>query len=176
MNKTARILLTLKCNRSCYYCCNEKSGTSETLAGAIPVEIYDTSFQQFDSVVISGGEPLLFPSKVKQLASHIKNNADIPIFLQTALFTKHLPEIMQLIDGVTFTIHQQTKPKDVNRFMEIQELAKSMPGKSFRLNVHYGFEGGIIPIQPTAWKEIRFFHHRDHCPLPLNETLFTLKG
>lgn len=170
--KTARILITKVCNRTCHYCCNEQVDT--VVDSAIPVTNLDF-VSQFEAVVISGGEPMLYPDKVIAMAREIKAMKNIPIYMYSATFTKYTEAVLQHIDGITFTVHQEANVKEVVGFNGIQKLAAAYPGKKFRLTVHDECQ---MPLDIVArvWSRINFFHHKDFCPLPVNETLFEFRG
>lgn len=166
--KTARIIINKKCNRSCHYCCNEQDNT--VVDGAVPFT-HIGIMHQFEAAVITGGEPMLFPHLVKSFVQQIKALKNVPIYMYSATFTKYTEEILQFLDGITFTVHQEANVKDVLGFEKIQELAAAYPGKQFRLVVHD--ECPLpLPIVPNVWSRVTFFHHKDFCPLPTNETLF----
>jgi len=167
--KTARILITTKCNRTCHYCCNEKDSG---LDGALLLESFDT-LNDFDAIVISGGEPMLYPGRIIEFIKQIPDRADIKVYLQSATHTKYSDEVMQYLDGITYTVHEEASLKDVVMFQNMQDMAMRYTDKNFRLNVHDNCKQ-YLPICPNSWGEIRFFHHKDECPIPDNETLFIL--
>lgn len=167
--KTARILITTKCNRTCHYCCNEKDAGLDDAVFMESLEELDA----YDAVVISGGEPMLYPKRLRELAKMIKGRRDIPIYLQSATCTKYTDDVLQYLDGITYTVHEEAALRDVTLFQNMQDLAMRYTDKTFRLNVHDNCKQ-YLPICANAWHEIRFFHHKDVCPVPANETLFVL--
>ncbi len=56
MKKTLRLLLTLDCNLTCQYCCNN---ISEINSKFIKKKLDDINFDAYSNVCISGGEPLV---------------------------------------------------------------------------------------------------------------------
>ena len=58
---TLRILVSLKCNLHCSYCCNEQWSIAKKFEGCTLNEI---DFAPYKNVCISGGEPLLFVNRV----------------------------------------------------------------------------------------------------------------
>jgi organic radical activating enzyme len=121
--KTARILLSAKCNRTCHYCCNEQDGT---LDDAVPLHNLDI-LQNYKSVCITGGEPMMYPDRVIALANAIKAVKDMPIYMYSATYTKRTEDVLQSLDGITFTMHEEASLKDVVGFDNIQELAHKYP-------------------------------------------------
>ena len=57
MKKTARVIVTLACNRKCPGCCNETIGKVASI-GDISV------LSDYEEVVITGGEPMLNPDSL----------------------------------------------------------------------------------------------------------------
>lgn len=167
--KTARILITTKCNRTCHYCCNEKDAGLDDAVFMEGIE----ELGAYDAVVISGGEPMLYPKRLREFAKMVKARFDIPIYLQSATCTKYTDDVLQYLDGITYTVHEEAALRDVTLFQNMQDLAMRYTDKTFRLNVHDNCKQ-YLPICANAWKEIRFFHHKDVSPVPANETLFVL--
>jgi len=142
------IALTSKCPNSCIYCVAKK--LRETEEENIDIEkIADTvlSFsKRFQCVVIEGGEPLLFPEKVKVLIDFIR-----PYIKEIYLFTslpdieyKLLLNIINKIDGCNISIGSfytflaaqvmQTNEKlIVRRNLTLAKLVKDCPDK-FRVS------------------------------------------
>ena len=62
---TLRVLVSWKCNFKCSYCCND---TLPAIRSAITPATFDAlDFDRYKVVCISGGEPLLFPERVKEV-------------------------------------------------------------------------------------------------------------
>lgn len=84
---TIRVLVSWKCNLHCSYCCND---TLPGIRRAIrPATIDSLDFTQYKVVCISGGEPLLFLDRVKDVCERSKGKF---IVLYTN-GTKMTPEI-----------------------------------------------------------------------------------
>lgn len=61
MKKTARVIVTLKCNRNCPGCCNMNLPEYR--------EVHtDEELLDYEEIVITGGEPMLIPGKVLELS------------------------------------------------------------------------------------------------------------
>lgn len=171
MKDTARIVITKKCNRTCHYCCNEKPGTFD---GSINLNSI-SELAGYSTVVISGGEPMLYWERVITFCQNIREAyPKMKIYLQSATCTKYTDEVLQYVDGITYTVHEEASLKDAAMFSSMQDLAMRYASeKAFRLNVHDDCPQ-YLSICPKAWREVRFFHHKDECPVPSNETLFNL--
>jgi len=75
MNNKARVLITQDCNRNCPNCCAEYSTIMSTMC---PCKVEDMA--NYDELLITGGEPMLYPEKVmafikksKEVKSRHKN-------------------------------------------------------------------------------------------------------
>lgn len=159
--KTLRLLLWAACNRSCWYCCNEQPQHD---LDALP---RGTRFSGYKEVILTGGEPMLNPRRVKEAIADVRAQTDVPIYLYTAKVDPIEPalEVLALIDGMTLSFHEQ---KDVAEWRAFDAaLAPEHRTKSLWLNIfhtvdtdgvdfgQWGVKDGIVPIDP--------------CPLPENE-------
>jgi len=63
MVDTVRVLVSWQCNMKCPYCCNDT--LPEVRAGIRPARLEDLDAARYKVVCISGGEPLMFMSKVR---------------------------------------------------------------------------------------------------------------
>jgi len=186
MKKTLRLLITKRCNRVCPGCCNNDWNLDNL---PINVNLSDESIKDYDEIILTGGEPTLVMDRLLETVLFIRNNPNcktIPIIVYSANVTK-LRELMLLvylrvIDGITFTIHEQA---DVEPFIEAWEdtlyqtlFFDRLDGK-MRLNVFKG----IIPPDGLSWRK-SFLYMLDvkdniewikNCPLPENETFMRLK-
>lgn len=64
MKDTARILVDWKCNLKCAYCCNEQERFRKDI---LPISLTDIPVESYKFVCISGGEPLLFLDRIKDI-------------------------------------------------------------------------------------------------------------
>lgn len=172
--KTARVLLTTRCNRDCSYCCNKQPGI---LDGAIQIPFWfsPSYFENFGAVCITGGEPMLIPEMVGTFADRVKQHAlyTRPVYMYSAQYTKKTEEVLKHIDGIHFTLHENPSPRDIMDFHKFQELIakEENRNKSFRLYVNPSINH-TLNIIPSLWKRVEIAPWREECPLPENETLF----
>jgi len=157
--KKLRLLVTKKCHRNCPLCVNKQWDLNKLPTWEV--------ISPYEEIVITGGEPLLFPTKLKLLLQEIRYLSNwVKLFLYTTK-TDGLLDVLPLVNGVTLTLHEQ---RDVEPFIRLnKELLDSRLhiGKSLRLKV---FDGIVLPegedfkvwnIVPTEWLE--------DCPLPEEE-------
>jgi hypothetical protein len=168
MNKL-RLLVTKKCNRCCEGCCN-KQWDLDKLPLATHLDNYFA-----DIIMLTGGEPLLFPDKLEQLCCFIRQGTKAKIYIYTAKTNDvgAIIDLLPLVDGFTITLHEQ---KDVNSFVQLYNCLESMPTlmsyKSMRLNV---FKGITMP-DIKGWQIKDNIEWINPCPLPENEDFRRLEN
>ena len=79
MKKTARVIITSKCDRKCPGCCNSKldyTSLAKVIGGI-------TALKDYEEVVITGGEPMINPAQqsLKCSESRIRDRKSIFIRL-----------------------------------------------------------------------------------------------
>lgn len=171
--KKSRIIISFDCPRSCPNCCNTYSNIID---GGIRTANLADCVIGFDQVMITGGEPMLFPKRVKQLIQDIRTlNPAASIFLYTALATPALGDIIDIIDGIHFTLHAEVTVQDILDFWRFQGLLENKTG-SYRLYIDSEVRR-MIPIVPNLWTrlEVKAWIKEGECALPENETLFILE-
>lgn len=154
-----RLLVTRKCNRSCEGCCNNDWDLMD-----LPTI---DSFEGYDEILITGGEPLLYLKKLRDLILNIKKVTDTPIYIYTALIVA-IPALLHLpIDGYTVTLHDKD---DLDKFETLEKHIILNRGeynkKSMRLNIFKGIEPDI---QYKNWKIKKDMVWIKDCPIPDGE-------
>lgn len=126
MKTKVRLLFTDDCNRKCKGCCNRN------WTGEPPIGLTWQEVREFDEIYITGGEPMLYPKKLKKLIKKLKTKTN-KIFLYTAMpYPKKIfIDIMSFLDGASVTLHTS---KDYFNFYCAQYYATPFEGKSMRLN------------------------------------------
>lgn len=174
--KKARIVVTLECNRDCENCCNKEGVFNQhKILGNI------TDVLDYDEIIITGGEPMLIWDRVYNLIVFIRDAGYCGrIYLYSALYNWHLERayslILDIIDGLCFTVHNEAKDREI---MELKELSESSmlednKNKSLRLHIDsrlydsYDFSN----IDFSNWTVVRKLKWLENCPLPENEELF----
>lgn len=162
--KKMRLILWPTCNRNCPGCCN-KSIDTDTVPHAL-------DFKGYREIILTGGEPLLYPDMTRELACGIRSIADpgTRILLYTADYRTeaHHPSLYAALDGMTITLHEQA---DVEPFMYLYAwllYTKAHIGKTMRLNV---FEGIDVPDVSDIFTIKRDIVWIENCPLPEGEVL-----
>lgn len=170
--KIARVLLTEKCQRSCTYCCNHYSSIMKNA-----IYIPDLrGLEEYNQILITGGEVLLDADTTIAALKEVRQRyPNTTLYLYSALFTKRMIEIVELVDGIHFTLHAASTEKDVARFNSFQELAKDYPDKSFRLYLYPEIKLPIT-VYPYIWTrlEVKPWIPEEDLSLPPNETLYII--
>jgi organic radical activating enzyme len=160
--KTLRLLLFSACTRDCDLCCNKDWDLD-----ALPIE---RDFTSYDEVLLTGGEPMLSPRRIREATARIRTQTARPrVYLYTAMVHRELFALLEeCLDGVTLTLHEQSDVTLLAR--EFLRVAPTVvPSKSLRLNV---FEGVALPddLDLMGWVVKRDMVWLPNCPLPANET------
>jgi pyruvate-formate lyase-activating enzyme len=136
---------------------------------------YLMEVKDYDEIIFSGGEPLLVPARVEHMTDVIKSVHDAPIYLYTAkLDNPYLfANILEKVDGMTVTLHEES---DIPDFIHIDEMMKRAKGldKSMRLNV---FKEAMGVFHNNLWKgwnvQSNMVWIKD-CPIPSHETVMRI--
>ncbi len=164
--KKLRLILWKECGRHCDGCVNKQWDMNK-----LPVV---RSFKGFNEIMLTGGEPLLYPNKVLSVISKIKQeNSRAAIYLYTAL-TKRVYGFLSNVDGIVLTIHEQ---KDVPSFITLNNFIKKnkkSKHSSLRLNIFKDIDLGDADL--SLWKVKKNMIWLKDCPLPKDEVLMKYKA
>lgn len=165
MTRRLRLLVTPYCNRNCVGCCNK-----DWQLDKLPrVE----SFGAFDEIILTGGEPLLYPTLTLGIIEMIRRVTNAPIYVYTA--ESRLPFVLPVlsrVDGLTLTLHE---PADVVGFQLLNiALLDYYTGlrKSLRLNVFEGVD--LTGTDLKLWKVKTGIRWIPNCPLPEGEVFMRM--
>ncbi|MEY8429262.1 4Fe-4S cluster-binding domain-containing protein [Lachnospiraceae bacterium 48-42] len=172
MKKTARVIVTYRCDRKCENCCNEHIRN-------VP-EVQFEDLLEYDEIVITGGEPMLFAPRVVELVHRLRDRRFRGrIWLYTATFNEdHWAHRMLIrdVDGITYTFHAEYTNRDISRLKDLTEFLNSggFPG-SYRLMVDSRVMRDIS-LQDIKgirkWTDIKALVWKDGaCPVPEHEEL-----
>lgn len=171
-NRKLRLLVTTDCPNHCPMCCNNQFDFDKLKR----VEDFN-----YDEIMITGGEPLLFPRKVEELARSIKTlnpilypGESVPkIYVYTSIASFiSLKRILNVVDGVVLTPHSK---EDVQRFIStnrslgIHFKYYSNRHPSLRLNLFKNIKD-MLPedIDLSLWK-VKDIEWIKDCPVPKGE-------
>jgi MoaA/NifB/PqqE/SkfB family radical SAM enzyme len=146
---TARVITTFDCSRNCPGCCNTYGSIMSNARNISSL----SELKNFQTICLTGGEPMEEPQRTIQIIKAIrKTNLKAKIFLYTALYKEEVKDIIQMVDGIHFTLHVNATKADLDGFQKFQEAIKSGNG-SYRLYIDPRVEGSIS-IQPNLWHRI----------------------
>lgn len=163
-----RLLLTEDCNRACPGCCNKDWDLDK-----LPV---CSDYKGYDMIMLTGGEPMLYPIKVLDAVKEIRLQTEAPIIVYTAYLddptTLYLMLKGGIIDGITLTLHTR---KDKKKFKVLDKVIGFPVGKMLRLNVFKGVGLNYMQISPKWNAKMDIVWLKD-CPLPKDEVFMRYEG
>lgn len=115
MNKKLRLLVTTRCPNKCPMCCNNQFDFNK-----LPV----VDRWNYDEIMITGGEPLLFGDELPILISSIKylesmqGSNPSKIYVYTASCGSNYINILPYVDGIVLTPHNKI---DIEHFVRSNE-------------------------------------------------------
>lgn len=166
-NRKLRLLVTTKCPNKCPMCCNN----SWDFEGLLKVSRWD-----YDEIMLTGGEPLLFTKKACELVRSLRMITEAQglspkIFIYTSVADRvRFFDILREVDGVVLTPHGI---HDVKEFVEtnyyISHELETCRGKSLRLNLFNDIKK-LLPenIDLSAW-QVKPMEWIKDCPVPEGE-------
>lgn len=100
---TLRVVIDWRCNLSCWYCCNEQD-SQRSQFGLTSLSVID--FSAYKNVCITGGEPFLFPDKIREVAA-LAHAAGCYVIVYTngILLSKERLDSAGPIDALTVGLH-----------------------------------------------------------------------
>ena len=173
----ARLMVTKACGRDCSYCCNKYDSI---LKGAVLVSDLVQLPDDTQEIMITGGEPMLNPQRTIGIIKDLKRlYPKAKIFMYTALYDKAIYDIIPLVDGIQYTIHEGADWAEVTGLALFQEAIKSLDAhktKSFRMYVYPKVDVELT-ILPHLWKrvEVKAWLEEGECDLPEGETLYIIR-
>ena len=174
MKKKARLVVTLKCPRNCSYCCMKYDHILEQMRPLDSLE----ELHGYEEVMITGGEPLLFPGETIQMIEYLKKTTpDTKIFLYTAIYHWRLNLIIKLVDGIQYTLHENTTEQDIENFLDVQReiQLRGRDDQSFRLCIDpsVAYKVGVVPC---TWDSIKIkdWRSKEDVIVPVDEDLFII--
>lgn len=170
MKKSARVIVTYKCNRSCPGCCNSHGNEVRKINDI-------QELLRYEEIILTGGEPMLLGEKLLGFIERLRGlDYEGDIYLYTAYWKpilNHL-HIIKAVDGITFTIHAESTDVDVKclKWLSENERLSNMNFSSrliidSRIYDRYDFSN----INFTNWDVIRKLQWKDKCEPAENEDL-----
>ncbi len=115
--KKARLIVTFDCVRDCAHCCNKYATARSWMT---PIEHLE-ELDEYDEVIITGGEPLLHSVAVGSIITELRyRRPECLVYLYTAMYRPMLLDFMRGLDGVHYTIHAPATDDDLADFNAFQ--------------------------------------------------------
>ena len=168
MKKTARVIITYACDRKCPGCCNTMEHDIQNITDI-------KELKEYKEIVITGGEPLLYPQEVLDFINELRKQ-DCKIFLYTAktdIWKEKYAEILKQLDGITVTLHAECTDDDIRN---LQLFAKQkVDNYDARLfidtRVYDRYDVSNIDFSP--WNVVRKLRWKKEChPAPNEDLLY----
>ena len=109
--KKLRLLVTQECNRTCDGCCNKQFNLNN-----LPTITNPDHYNQYDIIMITGGEPMLFSNKIyhfiKTLKTQLKYKGKIILYTAKIDNLLAMSKLLLYLDGITITLHNQYDVRD----------------------------------------------------------------
>jgi hypothetical protein len=164
-----RLLVTSKCNRSCEGCCN-----LDWDLDALPV-VEDWHAYAYDEIIVTGGEPLLFPEKLQSFMQSLTEMHTAPkLYLYTAkpdVFTRY-PWLLKYFDGLTITLHEPSDWIEMVAFDNLLIQQEHVNPFCLSIRINHFKAAGEHPIENMIFKHYKWDLNREwltDCPLPSGE-------
>jgi len=163
-----RLLVTKKCHLKCEKCSN-KQFDLDNLPSL-------DEFHKFDEVIITGGEPYLYPDKLHNLIGYIKGHSSAKIYIYSAHFgILNDTWLLSHIDGITFTIHKNSQFSLTIFKLSEFKLAKIKLNHNLTLILYIENDLYLVSlsdyyVNKHLWDKIKYFDMIDNCEI--KEDLF----
>lgn len=174
MKRAARVIVTYQCNRICPGCCNSKLFNVPKISNI-------SELKEYEEVVLTGGEPMLFPGDLLKLIKRLKRqNIAQKIFLYTAcLVADEYPKILNRIDGITVTLHANATDDDIRnlKYMSEKLYGEDLDMRLF-IDERVYEKYDLSNICMKTWTVVRKLKWKDKCDPAEHEDLlyFPISG
>jgi len=129
------------------------------------------NISKYDTVIITGGEPMLFPEKIVNFMDNFEFQKFILYTASIGNKNKWLREVIYhpLLVGITFTIHDQKGFDDFRFLIKEVKLMIEHTDKNMSLRVNiFASDVQMKPIDMSGWN-VKFIEWIKDCPLPPTE-------
>ena len=155
-----RLFMFAACERDCPLCCNKTWDFS-----TVPM----CKHYQYDRIMLTGGEPMLRPKMITEAIKEIRKESKAEIFMYTSKVDcpADVMRVLNLLDGLTLTIHDQDEVKD---YLDLRRaMGNHYASKRLYLKL---FKGVVLPPGSTdGWVVKSNIEWLEDCKLPDGEEL-----
>lgn len=170
MKPTARVIVTMECNRNCPGCCN-------TIEGFSPRETTFQDLLKYEEIIITGGEPMLISEYCLEFVHRLRYagfKGKIYLYCASNKINKRWSDasLIKEVDGITYTIHENPTKRDLQMFLDLCNFIKENSIVSPRLHIDSRVKGiekqfpeVIWESVTEIWDEIKYFDWKSECPV-----------
>lgn len=154
MIDTLRVLVSWKCNLTCSYCCNEQPRFRDPIR---PTKLSEIDFSRYQNVCISGGEPLLFPDRIRAVCS-LAQDSTIILYTNGVFLNAGMAGMLEQwgVDFVNVGLHE---PKSFAKLIESVSQAVLFTKLAVRFHIQDIYETQITRLFPDV--PVRFWKMDD---------------
>lgn len=167
MKRTARVIVTYKCNRNCPGCCNSKLFNVRKVNNI-------SELKDYEEVVLTGGEPMLFADSLLKLIKELRRQNRIQkIFLYTACMEMdNYTKILNQLDGITVTLHAEATDNDIRnlKYMSEKLYGEYLDMRLF-IDKRVYDKYDLSNICMKTWDVVRKLQWKEKCEPAENEDL-----
>lgn len=167
MINTCRVLVGMKCNFKCSYCCNETMPELMAKFKEISLWKFGVHKMKYDTYHVSGGEPLI-PQNIRTTMDLIRmlKRAGKKVYLYTNLSVlplEYTEELCELVDGWDIGVHAESKNllRNVTIIMGLGAKSVQLKMEASQAQPYYRLEEELgVEINPwilddcdVSWRE-----------------------
>lgn len=162
-SKYAEKMLSIKllsaCNAHCSFCVDDRGRVEESI-NIDTIALNANNLHEYQTVIITGGEPFLVFDKVIDLIKKLRNNKErIVLNTNGSLITKDkVKKLNGLIDELQISIHHYDEKRNsyvFGRNISFESIKESVLNKHFVLSINSTFNQGYTQEEkPNAVNEM----------------------
>jgi Molybdenum cofactor biosynthesis enzyme len=111
--KSLRLIITEECNFNCSYCCNR---LPDVRSKFVTMDFSEIEFDKYDSICITGGEPLMIEAGLGIVLGAIKRQFHGHLYLYTNgdLVTPRSAFLLRYFDGISVGVHDESRRTQID--------------------------------------------------------------
>jgi organic radical activating enzyme len=141
-----------------------------------PIDLID-----YQEIVITGGEPMLYPDEVLKFISLIRNvTYNRQIYMYTSYWNgaQKSYDLLSKLDGITFTLHAECNDRDIIALKDLSNTILKSKNNRLFIDTRVYDKYDLSNIDFTNWKVVRKLQWKVECEPAVNEDLlyFNIKS
>lgn len=177
-----RVIVTSDCVRCCPGCCNTFLTPDDYRTISFEGLVQESS--AYAGIMLTGGEPMLYPKQTLELVQSIRSRTNLRVFLYTALYEpverSVWEQMLPLLSGIHFTLHAESTDIDIVNFARLSRFVRASLGVVHDQNMRVAIDSRLYDrydfrnVDFSCWDIVRKLIWSDECPVPDHEDLFVL--